>query len=541
MLLDKKAEDLIIHVAERLDNGSAPYIDEVADSGLDNHPQLAFHFLQLLPNYYEPFPELGFSSSNYQAALALFHDSLMKLRQEMEKNRAWAEEIINHLQHRVANEILVPEMGHHLQHDVLNALKEAGVDILPEVKQANQRMLAYYNRFWQKQPMPDPAKILAEMEKEGLSNVFDIAAVILAQLRLIPATQDQINVLERLADSGESRLREVVGIMLLHPDTPVRQQVPDLLIRCVQNQTLSPKTFRRMIVMRNWWPVRERPLLDQAIRTARLAGLSCAPSETGKVTSLYVSGIDGSGAQAIWTLIRTQDGWLMAHFLGCLEQGIREAWCTRAEERIDLASVLERTDGDLALMPVKPEFLNHALGHYMADGHAQSKVPPMELLRVAEATGGNGWDSQRIDPDLFAADESNLSAQRMSTILQSSDVWSLEEGFAYSWFEDDGEIDAIISQHPDLPGDMVQVVEEVSDLIIEEILEPRRQRWYYCFLLMALALYQSKPRRRASWKKFFALAKALAQDTPMEDIPLMGMIAARTIYAAVLRTEKQEG
>jgi hypothetical protein len=457
----------------------------------------------------------------------------------MEKNRKWACDMIKYLQKQAADEIFVPEIGHHLQHDVLEALEESGLDILPELKQANQQVLAHYNRFWQKQPSPDPREIVREMELEGLDDVHEIARMILSQLRLMPNAGDQVRVLDCLAVSTEERLREVVGLMMLHPDPPVRRQVPAILVRCAANGLISPVTLRRMIVLRNWLPLGERPMIDLVIKSARQARVDCAPTGKGRLISLYVSGVDGSGAQAIWMVIRSGDTWLMSHLLVRLGAGIREIWCTRSSERLDLETILERADGDLALMPVKAEYLELVLAHFIAEGHERGQAPPMEVLHIAEALGGSHWDSQVLSLEALHFPEATaFNSEYEHAVIESSDSWALEEGYAYSWFEDDGEVDRILDKKTLMPFDMMQAVEEHTDLVMEFVLEPRRNRWYGCFLMMALVLQKAKPRPRPSWKKFYILASKINQGMPLENIPIMGLISARTIYAALLRLGK---
>ena len=66
-------------------------------------------------------------------------------------------------------------------------------------------------------------------------------------------------------------------------------------------------------------------------------------------------------------------------------------------------------------------------------------------------------------------------------------------------------------------------------LIMEKVLEPRRERWAQLAAWAAYILYQAGGDER--WQEFYAAASALIQGRPLHAIALMKTVAEQTIMA----------
>ncbi len=537
MPMEKKAHHLVGHVAQRMERGTVPAIDDIAEDGVSSFPELAFHFLDLLVEYYLPDSENEVSDSHYEAALALFEDCLLKLRFATERNRSWAPEMVEKLQDHIAACIFVPEVGHLLQQDVLEAFKDAGLEILPAIKNANHRLLEYYNRFGFNQEIPDIQDLISGLEEEGVVDVYDIAELFLPQLRLLPDEEDQLRILGFLASSPSEKMREVVGLTLLHPDPDVRVHIPGIIKSNAEAGLVSPITLSRMITVRNWLPEKERPFLDQAIKAVRKARIMCQPLERAELLSLSSSCLDGAGTMAIWLFAKHQDSYISTHILGRMGLGIREVWFRVLDDKSKMESMSGPPDKDLPHFPVTETYLHGMISHFLADGHRNNSAPPVELLRIAEILGGGRWGATPLDEHLVRGDDDLEDKNSELDLVADSHIWAMENGLARSWFEDDEEVESVLEEAT-AEFEVTESPEVLEKAILYKVLEPRRKQWFQRFLVTAWWLKGVDPSPNPTWRNFLKLALRIQDGLPFDQIPIMSRVASQTLYATMLRLSK---
>jgi len=536
MAMEKKARHLVGYVSQRMERGALPGIDDVVESGISSFPELAFHFMDLMLEFYQTEPVDEKLDSQYEAALVLFEDCLIKLRFAQERRRSWAPDMVEKLQEQIAANVFVPEVGHLLQQDILDAFKDAGLEILPVIKSANHDLLEYYSRFGNRFEAPDLQDLIKGLEDEGVVNVYDIADLFLPQLRLLPDDEDQLRILGFLATSESERMREVVGLMLLHPDPRVRRLVPSMLIHSAEAGLVSPITLSRMITVRNWLPENERPALDNAIKTIRKARVLCAPLERAEIISISSSCLDGAGTMAIWLFGKSEDGLFASHILTRMELGVREIWFRNLDDESEIASLDTPPDRELPHFNVSPAYLDAMISHFISEGHQNNLLPPMELLRIAEMLGGGRWGPFPLDEEILLGADTH-DASLLSGFVEDSGVWGMEHGLARSWFEDDELVDVIL-QDMTVDLDTIDSPAIFEEAIMEKVLEPKRKQWSVRFLITAWWLKGAVPEPLPGWRKFLALAQKVQEGLPFNQIPLMECVAKQTLYATMLRLSK---
>ena len=70
-------------------------------------------------------------------------------------------------------------------------------------------------------------------------------------------------------------------------------------------------------------------------------------------------------------------------------------------------------------------------------------------------------------------------------------------------------------------------------LIMEKVLEPRREWWIQVAAWAAYMMYQSDSDER--WQEFYAAALAMVQKRPLNEISLMSRVAEQTVMASESR------
>ena len=199
-------------------------------------------------------------------------------------------------------------------------------------------------------------------------------------------------------------------------------------------------------------------------------------------------------------------------------------------------------DRETGAVEVLADYLHKRLCQALADGAANDKVPCHWLVAIAERLGCDQWKAAPLDvlaelatlrADLECRGERFLTESYRKQALEASAAWAEEQPFAYSWFEDDAEVDSVVEKalgkrrSPD--GDKCLAA------ILKKILQPRRSQWVERLVLAALWLKAAK-KPPVPWEQMAHVAGAVADETlPLEEIPLMVMIAGHSFGACMGR------
>jgi hypothetical protein len=91
-----------------------------------------------------------------------------------------------------------------------------------------------------------------------------------------------------------------------------------------------------------------------------------------------------------------------------------------------------------------------------------------------------------------------------------------------SWFEVGDEVDAVLTENN-------TARKKREALILERVLEPRREWWAQAAAWAAYILYQAGNDER--WQDFYAAALAMVQKRTLHEISLMKKVAEQTVMA----------
>ena len=285
-------------------------------------------------------------------------------------------------------------------------------------------------------------------------------------------------------------------------------------------------------------------MLDQAIRKARVNGVQPAQWEAAPDLVQRVSPIDGSGAQSMLFASRTGRSGLFAGLLLKQEFGIRDAWCNREASRREIASMVAEVQRKVVVPEVERSYIDLAVQHGIALGVATNNLPDAAFLEIAEAVGGADWKDRRIDAAaeterLFGelpAEQRNAGA--ITGSLRRTMGWMREDGLWDSWFEDDAEVREVLAEARQLE------VDAASRLLLDGVMDQRRNAWAERFLLTALWARAVKPgqppplgrgARAVTWRDMVVLAHEVLSARPLRDVPVMAEIAERTVIADAVR------
>jgi len=283
--------------------------------------------------------------------------------------------------------------------------------------------------------------------------------------------------------------------------------------------------------MRNWLPEDSRAALDAAIATARRKGVSPAQWDEVEVRKLVTTGVDGSGAIGVLAHCRNKRKNILGSLVLKLGFGVRDAWAQDGVKQKDIDRAFAEVNG-LDRFAISEEFIRRAVGHFLALGHQVGLMPPFGLVRFLEAVGVSS-----VQPELLRTsslldtiqDGRAISASAFEDLLAEGSDLANDYSFLDSWFEASDEVDAVLTDNLNTSNKR----EARIMLIMEKVLEPRREWWADVAAWTACILYQAGNDER--WQEFYAAALALVQQRSLHEISLMKTVAEQTVEAAEFR------
>jgi hypothetical protein len=372
--------------------------------------------------------------------------------------------------------------------------------------------------------------LVAGLVKQADGDPFALHAVLTESSEGVPDEYRAV-MAAALLFSGEAAAVEVSIGWLLDPATSVRRSTANALEDAARKDKVTPIMLRRMITMRNWLPADSRAALDAAIATARRKGVSPAQWDDVEVCELVTTGVDGSGAIGVLAHCRDKRKNIRGSLVLKHGFGVRDAW---AQDRVKQKEI-NSAFADVSILDqftVSADFIRRAVGHFLALGHQTGLMPPFGLVRFLEAVGVSS-----VQPELLTAsllldaiqDGRAISANAFERLLAEGADLVNDYFFLDSWFEARDEVDAVLTDnHP-----ASKKREALIMLIMEKVLEPRREWWAEVAAWAAYILYQAGNDER--WQEFCAAALAMVQKRPLHEISLMKTVAEQTVEAAKFR------
>jgi hypothetical protein len=180
--------------------------------------------------------------------------------------------------------------------------------------------------------------------------------------------------------------------------------------------------------------------------------------------------------------------------------------------------------------PYVDAMVQHAIGTAVAAGQAPSEG----VLTIAELVGGADWKDRRLDINEESErlwnelPEMDRTPAAVDAAFERGLTWMARDQLIGSWFEDGPKVRDALA--PLSRNDMAGMV----DVVMNDVLPPTRALWAERFVLMAMwcqAAVDAKYRSRA--RDLIPVAHALTGETPLSDIPIMGLIAGQTVRAVL--------
>ncbi len=457
----------------------------------------------------------------------LLEKQLEEIRFKAERKHAWALDMIDRYQSDLLAMARGPGVEINTWQALVIALDRAKIQIRADVRAASLDLASGAGR--------GPAAVdimhsLEEIVESGGGDPFRIAHHLFDAMTMMPPDFANAGVM-MISEAPLPALRDVLPLVLLAPEAACRQAAGAALELMAAEKRLTPAGLRRLIAVRSWLPEAERPTVDQAIRKARLAGVDCAPWPAGQVRALKATVIDGSGCQSVVGLAKDDRRTLFTGILLKQGFGVRDVMLERGLSRRDADAMLASVADRVLTLPVARPYLDRMVQHALWTGVAAGRVPPLELLEVAEIMGAAEWRAQRLDAGveieqlLGQLTPAQLTpAAQADAVKRSADLLQHAE-IGDSWFEDDESARQVCAAHS-------RTSKKLIAALLAEVVEPRRDVWVERLVWTALWLKAGGAAPELpSWVDYALVAHAVHGGAPLAEIPLMIAIAKLTATA----------
>lgn len=526
---------------------------EPADSELlATRPRIILALLDLLLEVHAPDGRQVEPPPEFDACLLLLEEGLTQIRFSVERSRPWAVNLSKEIQQYIADRAFLPEVDVRVYQGLLQALHESKLDLHPAIKDQSEKLARYYSQFAVgREGVPDLVRAIENLAK-GADDAFELFEGLVVQLSTVPEEAQVLAFAAAARESGNPLVLEMAALIPLHPNRTVARTASFGLAAAWRPDAVSSVALRRLVALRSWLPAGDRAPVGELIKVLQKAGAAAgsgpARLPAPRAASLLASAFDGSGIQAAWWLCDRKRPYRMVGFLVKQEEGIRDTVMQMdltKGEIMDLTRDFRRSG--TAAKTVCTGYGSRLMSHFLWVGTEHNHPPPVLLLHAAEALGGTYWRPQRMDADTELVRLEGLLGERLDSspelvqrVLERSADWPSKEEFASSWFEDDARVDTLLRDAVGPPERWLSGMERATQILMEELLEAKRELWAERMLWMALWAESVEDRQRPSWEGFTILARLLRDGVPVGDIPLMHAVATRSVLSALRRARDCE-
>jgi hypothetical protein len=366
---------------------------------------------------------------------------------------------------------------------------------------------------------PENADNIAKLALRAVAKIedpFDLYDAVVSNMAAFPA-KFQVALATSLVTGRKTGPRMAAVGFVLHPEETVARAVIKAFPFSAPPSDAENAIVDRLMRVASWLPPGRREMADAAFAAMGDGHRATSRGEV-EIDRLLTTACDGSGAQSL---------------MACVQRGKRFTCLTVLMKTKGVMEVVEY--GDLArkdadrfmgmmgssspVMEISVEGAVQLLALALGRNISAGSPPPFRLVHLCE---GLGWAELR--PDLSSATQildellagspvsADLAARAPTEIVQSR--------FVESWFEAGEGVEKLLGA--------TKSPKTATGKVLHEYLPSRRPFWATLCATSALALRRRVGRPDQAWKEFALVGREIASETPIDRIPLMVRIAART-------------
>lgn len=451
--------------------------------------------------------------------------ALEQLRQRSEAGNGHAAMAMDNVRTAIGQQMRIGKLVPTAAMALVSAFSRAGIEVGEDIRSAMDHAMIQTGAGQQKLPMPDVAEMLQDLVKACEGDPFLIHREFAELTAAMPAGL-QLSLLEGLVHADDSNLREAaIGWLLTEPGiaTPLASMIEETARRGL----VSATSVTNLMLVRNWVSEDRRHAIDAIIRAARAVGSVPEKRPAIQVRELLISERDGAGAQSIFASIKQGRKNALVSILVKQGHGVRDAWVAGSLSRPEIEDMLDHIASEMSVHETTVEDTSLILCSALADGPAGSP-PPFGLVQAITLIGLSDVAPKFVSVnDLVAsmlvdAHDAAIDAKAVERAVRASGRWLATNPQLDSWFENGDDVAAAIKGK--------RKIEDRIAAIIEKVLEPKRAFWASVIAWSAFA--QRGDEHGSDWIEMALVAREMASERPLTEIPLARFIAVQTAEAA---------
>ena len=451
--------------------------------------------------------------------------SFETLRQRSEAGNGHATMVMENVRAVIAQQMRIGKLVPTAAMALVSAFSRAGIEVGEDIRSAMDHVMIQTEAGQQDLPTPDVAEMLKGLVKACEGDPFLIQSQFAELTAAMPAGL-QLSLLEGLVLANDSSLREAaIGWLLAEP--AIATPLASIMEEIARRGLVSATSVTNLMLIRNWVSEDRRRAIDAIIRAARAVGSVPEKRPAIQVRELLISERDGAGAQSIFASIKQGKKNALVSILIKQGHGVRDAWVARSLSRPEIDDMLDHIASEMSVHETTAEDTALILSSALADGPAGSP-PPFGLVQAITLIGLSDVAPKFISVDdlvssmLSDADAAATDARAVERAVRGSGRWLATNTQLDSWFENGDDVAAAIKHK--------RKIEDRITAIIEKVLEPKRAYWASVIAWSAFA--QRGDGHDSDWIEMALVAREMASERPLTEIPLARFIAAQTAEAA---------
>ena len=481
-------------------------------------------------------------SALLMACLHYIEMCLMHLNLAQEHHQKWAEELISHYQAELFSLLNNnPSLSSALP--VINLFFDAEIHVSEEIKERYLEVMD--SNQTQEDLVEHQQKIVEQLLSDNSdASDFEIAELFLSQTNALPRDYFP-SFLKELLTFGLVKAFNSATLFCLHPILEIRNIIIQHANAIFEEITLPGESMSRLLMIRHWLPDVEKGHLELLINNQRKKGAVFSDLRQAKIIDIYATEMDGTGAQALFLIIKRKKGFQSAGLLVKRYFGIKDTWLSPVMSKkcaYDYAK--ESLHGDFLLRKVDTNYLDLLIADHIYQAQKIDTVPHINLLQIQEITGSQ-WQAQPlhieqvIDTLMTGCPEINKEWQLKS--LERSSHWYKKYKFTEAWYDESPELDKLANQFCSFVEGVKRCnVSNALLPIMDQYFEERRGQWLEHFIWLALWSKPSARHNEYLWKDALIISNCLYNNMPMRDIPIMRIIAEHSILQSVETMESRK-
>lgn len=460
-----------------------------------------------------------------QAYAFMLGQTLERLRQRAEAGQGFGAIVIDHVRTTIARQIAEGKLPPPAAMVLAGAFTRNSIDLGDGLRNALDAALAQGSGQRVGETPPDPASMLKALAEACEHDPFMIHTELTAMIAATPP-EVQLALLGALVQADGPDLREAaIGWLLAEP--AIALALAPQIEAAAKQGLVSASSVAHLMVMRNWVPDEQKPAIDAIIRAARTYALPHSRRPAIQVRELLISERDGAGAQSVFASVKEGRDHALVSILVKQRHGVRDAWVARSLGKAEVDGMLMRITTEMPHHEATAEDVALLIGAALAEGAATGAMPPfglvqaVRLIGLSDATPTAIVLADLISTILAGTEPALVSEQAISRALRTSGQWLADNPSAHSWFENGDEVEAA-RKGKRKKADRIAA-------IVHEVLEPHRAFWAE---VIAWSAFARRGGDDTNWLEMALLARELADDRPLAEIPLTTFIAVQTEAAA---------